>query len=618
MNGALKLSPQPANRLTAREDDRLNEAAKIRIAKLLGIERNMIDLTDDEPPRKKARREDDSRIKTEDDGVKSSAAKYPELQDARPQAASRAQNISPPRSTPLNPTSFPSLVGTSSKPQTMAGANRSMGPPGAYQNHLQMNVHQNQPQTQTHPLHHPTETQNPSLVNYQAPNQTNIPQPPFKPQQPQRPASFAPSQYMELAHPADLLSNISLSVASLETFQLQEILSIAALRHPDILDLLRTCFNQRRRTKILLIKHFTISQEQARIIRTENERVRNNSRHAVGPFGPPHGAAPHPTAPAQEHVPQYGLATPQSQTASRSVVQRPVFRTPPARQEHMSAPDAHNQKSCAQASTNLPAEVTSIHKEINHLLNPKEPRLTPKAKFDTPRFLCYLAIKTVIKANMTVKQHLQVDKSFTNACWQVYNTFDQDSKLKIMQPQALWNGLDTLEKLRDDCYDGYEQFLSTFRENSIYEPEVRVCGSDDEGARRKIVAEEPSMVRDSDEDDVDSPPGLSDPLADIEEYDDNDDEDEGESDQGRKPKCYVRLCMLRSKTYSLLLSTSSRYNADAVRNDFRIGDPLTRVASCWILHGHLSGLTKVCTFSQLQTRHVSMQGGDPHVQYRRS
>ncbi|KER00185.1 hypothetical protein AUEXF2481DRAFT_122078 [Aureobasidium subglaciale EXF-2481] len=165
-----------------------------------------------------------------------------------------------------------------------------------------------------------------------------------------------------------------------------------------------------------------------------------------------------------------------------------------------------------------------------------------------------------------------------------------------MQPQALWNGLDTLEKLRDDCYDGYEQFLPAFRGNSIYEPKVRVQGSDDEGARRKIVAEEPSMVRDSDEDSTDSEPGQSDSLADIEEYDDNDNEDEGESDQGRKPKRYVHLCLLTSKINSLLQSTSSRYDADSVRNDFRIGDSLTRVAGCWVLHGHLSGLTKVCAF----------------------
>ncbi|KAI5212134.1 hypothetical protein AUEXF2481DRAFT_75307 [Aureobasidium subglaciale EXF-2481] len=296
----------------------------------------------------------------------------------------------------------------------MAGANRSMGPPGAYQNHLQMNVHQNQPQTQTHPLHNPPQTHNPSLVSYQAPNQTNIPQTASMPQQPQRSASLATPQYMELAHPADLLSNISLSVASLETFQLQEILSIAALRHPDILDLLRTCFNQKETNRntahqALYDRLLTQSQEQARIIRTENERVRNNSIHAVGPFGPPQGAAPHPTAPARGHVLRYGLATTQSQTAPRSVAQRPVFRTPPARQEHISAPNAQNQKSCAQASTNLPAEVPSFHNEINHLLNPKEPNLTPKAKFDTLRFLCYLAIKTVIKANMTVKQHLQLD-----------------------------------------------------------------------------------------------------------------------------------------------------------------------------------------------------------------
>ncbi|KAI5257279.1 hypothetical protein E4T42_01291 [Aureobasidium subglaciale] len=390
----------------------------------------------------------------------------------------------------------------------MAGANRSMGPPGAYQNHLQMNVHQNQPQTQTHPLHNPPQTHNPSLVSYQGPNQANISQTASMPQQPQRSASLATPQYTGLAHPADLLSNISLSVASLETFQLQEILSIAALRHPDILDLLRTCFNQKETNRntahqALYDRLLTQSQEQARIIRTENERVRNNPIHAVGPFGPPQGAAPHPIAPAQGHVPQYGLATPHRPLRARGYIfdgfrllQDLSLKGQSSALHQLdnntSAPNAQSQKSCAQASTNLPAEVTSYHNEINHLLNPKEPNLTPKAKFDTLRFLCYLAIKTV--------------------------------------PQALWTGLDTLEKLRDDCCDGYEQFLSAFRGNSIYEPKVRVQGSDDERARRKIGAEEPSMVRDSDEDSIDSEPGQSDSLADIGEYDDNDNEDEGESD----------------------------------------------------------------------------------------
>lgn len=49
-------------------------------------------------------------------------------------------------------------------------------------------------------------------------------------------------QSMELAHPPDLLDHISLAVSSLETFQLRELLSTAALRHPDVLGLLRTSF----------------------------------------------------------------------------------------------------------------------------------------------------------------------------------------------------------------------------------------------------------------------------------------------------------------------------------------------------------------------------------------
>lgn len=61
LSASSKPSPIEGNRLSLKVQNRLNEAAKVRVAKILGVTRNMIDLTDDEPPRKLARLENNSR-----------------------------------------------------------------------------------------------------------------------------------------------------------------------------------------------------------------------------------------------------------------------------------------------------------------------------------------------------------------------------------------------------------------------------------------------------------------------------------------------------------------------------------------------------------------------------
>ena len=224
MNISSKLSNRCTPRqLTAKEENRLNEAAKIRVSKLLGVKRNMIDLTDDEPPRKTARIDNYSHME--------------------------ARNLG------------------------FAAQSEMRRSSGSYNAPIQnSNLYINPPMPQM---------QGPRVA---------IPQP------------------MELAHPADMLDHISLAVSSLETFQLRELLSTAALRRPDLLELLRTSFRIRETTKStthqalydLLVSQ---SQEEARVVRTRKEHVRNDSVYTAGAYGPPSNAPP-------ERLISYGGAAP--------------------------------------------------------------------------------------------------------------------------------------------------------------------------------------------------------------------------------------------------------------------------------------------------------------------
>lgn len=87
---------------------------------------------------------------------------------------------------------------------------------------------------------------------------------------------------------------LSMAVASLETFQLREILSTAALRHPDVLDLLRTSLmiqETHMTTAHQAIYDLLVSQsqEEARIMRLRDERTKRDSIHTYGPSLDAHG-----------------------------------------------------------------------------------------------------------------------------------------------------------------------------------------------------------------------------------------------------------------------------------------------------------------------------------------
>lgn len=223
MNISAKLVTHTSpRRLTTKEENRLNEAAKIRIAKLLGVKRNMIDLTDDEHPQKVARIDHHRHMEARDTGL-------------IPQNDLRRSS-------------------------------------GSYNAPIQTNNHY----------------VNPPMIQMQGPR-VPIPQP------------------TELARPADMLDHISLAVSSLETSQLRELLSTAALRHPDVLELLRTSFRIQETNKTsdhqalsdLLVAQ---SQEQARIVRAQKEYVRNDSVYTNRPYGPP------ANAPSERLVPYGGTA----------------------------------------------------------------------------------------------------------------------------------------------------------------------------------------------------------------------------------------------------------------------------------------------------------------------
>lgn len=210
MNISSKLLIQStSSKLTAKEENRLNEAAKIRVAKLLGVERNMIDLTDDEPPRKQARVDSYGHVK----------ARH---------------------------------AGPGSDPAPQSGRRGSVGHGAPIQ---ATNAFINPPMSQM---------RGPSAPGHQS---------------------------MELAHPPDLLDHISLAVSSLEIFQLREILSTAALRHPDVLELLRTSFRIQETHKStahralydLLVSQ---SQEQARIVSVRDEQARRDSVYTSRPYSP--------------------------------------------------------------------------------------------------------------------------------------------------------------------------------------------------------------------------------------------------------------------------------------------------------------------------------------------
>lgn len=152
--------------------------------------------------------------------------------------------------------------------------------------------------------------------------------------QPQGPNSLAPAQHnapyisprvvqtqvfntmappsTDLAHPVDLLNNISLSVASLELFQLQQILSTAALRHPDVLEHLRTSSriqetNRSTAHQALFDLLRAQSQAELRIARLQDERVRRGSAYTASPYGPP----PHEVAGAPSYAASpYGPSPP--------------------------------------------------------------------------------------------------------------------------------------------------------------------------------------------------------------------------------------------------------------------------------------------------------------------
>jgi hypothetical protein len=363
-----------SSRLGPKEQNRLNEAAKIRVAKILGVKRNMIDLTDDEPPRKMARMENSSRMGFRHTvssahtpaGTNNSAGNH--------QETTRTPSISSPRMSSLNQTSAhdrrQSVTGPV-HPYQPSTDNRQMYPPPSHRHQTQSPA-LNAPPHPTQPLLQPAipgttiQSDTRGLVSYQAPTQQSSP-----PANTSASHQQAPTQYnntlvnphssphinsgspqinpnnnvhafaqvnpqalqtiqspkipysTDLAHPADLLNNISLSVASLEQFQLQQILSTAALRHPDVLENLRTMSriqetNRSTAHQALFDLLRAQSQQELRVARLQEERSRRGSAYTASPYGPspsnpPVAASPYPatataTASTQAHRPSPGHA----------------------------------------------------------------------------------------------------------------------------------------------------------------------------------------------------------------------------------------------------------------------------------------------------------------------
>jgi hypothetical protein len=363
-----------SSRLGPKEQNRLNEAAKIRVAKILGVKRNMTDLTDDEPPRKMARMENSSRM-----GFRHtiSAAHAPAATNnpaADHQETTRTPSIPSPRMSSLNQISAhdrrQSVTGPV-HPYQPSADNRQMYPPPSHRQQTQSPA-LNAPPHPTQPLLQPAipgttiQSDTRGLVSYQAPTQQHSPHANTHPQQPStqynntlanthinphnsphvnsgsprinpsnnfhassqvNPQAVQTTQSpkiphsTDLAHPADLLNNISLSVASLEQFQLQQILSTAALRHSDVLENLRTMSriqetNRSTAHQALFDLLRAQSQQELRIARLQEERFRRGSAYTASPYGPsplnpPVAAPPYPAAattaaPTQAHGPPPG------------------------------------------------------------------------------------------------------------------------------------------------------------------------------------------------------------------------------------------------------------------------------------------------------------------------
>lgn len=305
------------NRLSPKEQNRLNEAAKIRVAKILGVERSMIDLTDDEPPRKMARLGNTSRTRFRN-SVSIANAPSPSTPAANLQDVIRTQHNPSPQTSSHNRTSSASMNQTHNKNRSTLGLDQihpptnRLGPPAS--------------EASNPPSHHPQlANQSPipgtsiqsdprGLVKYQTLNQINDPYASTQVVQSQGPNSLPPAQHnapyvspqiiqtqglnamapppSDLAHPVDLLNNISLSVASLELFELQQILSKAALRHPDVLEYLRITSrihetNRSTAHQALFDLLRAQSQGELRVARLQDEHTRRGSADTGNLYGPP-------------------------------------------------------------------------------------------------------------------------------------------------------------------------------------------------------------------------------------------------------------------------------------------------------------------------------------------
>jgi len=342
LSASSKPSPTEGNRLSHKEQNRLNEAAKIRVAKILGVTRNMIDLTDDELPRKMARLENNSRTGFRH-SVSAANAPSPNAPAANLQEILRTQSISSPQNLSHNHTSSASMDQTNNRKRSAP----DLGQTYATTDHLgrpasaSSNPPSHRPRLSDQPPIPGTAIQSDTqgLVSYQAPNQINNPYASPRVVQSRGPSPLVPNQHSaphmspqvvqtqapnamappstDLAHPVDLLNNISLSVASLELFQLQQILSTAALRHPDVLEHLRTSSriqetNRSTAHQALFDLLRAQSQGELRIARLQDERVRRGSAYTASPYGPPpqeiagapsYAASPYGPSPPNASVP---------------------------------------------------------------------------------------------------------------------------------------------------------------------------------------------------------------------------------------------------------------------------------------------------------------------------
>ena len=322
------------NKLSGKEQNRLNEAAKIRVAKILGVERIMIDLTNDEPPRKMARLESSSRNWFRH-SVSTANAPSPNTPAANLQEIIRTQNIPSPQNSSRNHTSSASMNQTNNRKRSAPDPMEPYPPT----DHLgrpvsaSSNPPSQRPRLSDQPPIPGTIIQSDTrgLVSYQAPNQINNPYASPQVVQSQDPCSLPPAQHntpyvnpqniqtqgsntmpppsTDLAHPVDLLNNISLSVASLEPFQLQQILSTAALRHPDVLEHLRTSSriqetNRSTAHQALFDLLRAQSQGELRVARLQDERTRRGSAYTASPYGPsPQESAGAPSYNASPYAP---------------------------------------------------------------------------------------------------------------------------------------------------------------------------------------------------------------------------------------------------------------------------------------------------------------------------